>query len=238
MERFGIKLLVRYRDDILVVARDYDLFHSYFAGMLKCIDGARTACIEQESQSAVQMLDLTVYKRSHHFPCALGYKPHFKPSSKQVPLSMSSCHHMMVHSWPKAGLIRLARNSDTAHKFEQAKLEYILKLMRNHLEMRRLLEVMMFNPFQQKLVRARVAKSVLQDLAPLEKEIVVPLILDYHPFWQFVKVQSAVNSLFSRLRLTTILIWGCPVNMHIAYRNAIAPLALIFRRHAGKHVNG
>ena len=174
------------------------------------------------------MLDLTIskcrYRRS-----LLQWRPFFKPTARAVPLAMTSCHHKMVHSWARSGLIRLARNSCCAMDFEVAKARYTCNLYAAHLEHSRILDIMLFNPFQDRALSSCVANQLCSTFNKAADAVHITMILDYHPYWDLSDLQKGINRLCARHSLFCRLLWGSAVNIRVAWRNASPTLAITFR---------
>ena len=228
MADHGIKLYVRYRDDIFIVATSGPLVWQYIRGFRERLRGAWTCNIEQVSKSEVQMLDLTVSK-SRFTLDTLQWRPFFKPSSRTVPLSMSSCHHNMVHSWATNGLVRLSRNSCCSFDFEVAKAKYLTNLFAAHLEHSRIISTMAFNPFQQRALASVVARNFSVCHRPERTPIQITLVLDYHPFWNLGGLQHALSQLCERHNDFCMFFWGSHLSIRVAWRNAGPTLALTLR---------
>lgn len=91
----------RYRDDILIVYRDVEMFAKWIAEFKRRAGYFRIQC-EKIATSTIEYLDLTLFRDG---PRLLA-KPAFKREKLSRPLGATSGHPMAVHlSWP-IGMIR------------------------------------------------------------------------------------------------------------------------------------
>ena len=144
---------------------------------------------------------------------------------------MSSCHHKNVHRWPRDGLIRLARHSISSHVFEQAKIHYLGDLCRN-LEASRLADVALFNPYKQNSLRSSVASKVSSkyDNMANRDNIIITLVLDYHPSWNLMNLQVTIDSFMDKHTDFCKFFWRKHVHVRVAWRNRQPSLALVLRK--------
>ena len=180
------------------------------------------------SKFEVQMLDLTVSKCRFR-PGVLQWRPFFKPSARAVPLSMSSCHNKMVHSWARSGLNRLARNSFCSLDFEEAKAKYVSDLATANLEDLRILDILLYNPFQNHALASKHAFKLSRDFNTAEDVVQITLILDHHPNWSLGNLQAKINSFCARHNHFCMLHWGRRLMIRTAWRNSGPTLALSLR---------
>jgi len=149
---------------------------------------------------------------------------------KTVPLASNSCHHSRVHGWPTAGLTRLARNSSSLVCFEEAKLQYIHNLQASYIDNERLLDVALTNPYKQKLVCSRIAGEIVTSPCSVTDTRIITMILDYHPNWDLVRLQTLVNAFMHQHVCLCQLLWNGKVKINIAWRNAVPPLSPLLRK--------
>ena len=214
-EAHDIRCWVRYRDDIIVLYGNFDLFQVFINELKRRLAGIWTIKIEEVSAESVTMLDLTVCKSS---TCSgyLKWRPYFKPSSRAVPLSTSSHHHNGVHGWPAADLCRLARNSSTLSDFEHAKLFCIKQLMGKHHDPSRILDMMASHPFNNNMCKPSffLTEFGSQSLCSLSlmDSTVLTIVLTHHPSVNSSSLGSRTRALcaeycstFSRAFLVSLL---------------------------------
>ena len=140
---YGIFLYARYMDDIFVVLRkDFKLVRQ-FIQELSHRSGYFIMQVESCSLAHATMLDLELYfGQGHKKTGILDYRPHFKDTHFQRPLSHLSAHPKHVHSlWPINNLKRLAKRCSSRHEFLYAR----------HLFLRRMIEFRAANSVIEKL---------------------------------------------------------------------------------------
>ena len=98
MASFKVHLWYRFRDDILTASSDMDLFRKFLGIFRARVKQCWSCKVEEVSQKQVTMLDLDVcLTDAPGGGMQIGYKPFFKPTSVNTPLSISSCHHPRSH---------------------------------------------------------------------------------------------------------------------------------------------
>ena len=126
-EKFGIKLYLRFRDDLLTVLTDLSFSPVYREKIIGLASAYCVVGIDDYSLVGVPFLDFFVFKSN---PAGLGRLRHrvfIKKTARHVPLASSSYHPRAVHrSWPVAEVQRMARRCDdlcTGRLFQKQKLD-------------------------------------------------------------------------------------------------------------------
>lgn len=129
-ERHGVKLYIRYRDDILIIAKrdrtKYPGLHlDYVRRIINLASEIYEVYIDEVSSSHTHFLDISITKSVPK----LTFGVHFKATAQNVPLSSWSCHPQSIHeSWPLAEFGRFARISSSHTNFLQAKKKFMGRL--------------------------------------------------------------------------------------------------------------
>ena len=140
--------------------------------------------VEVVSRHSVPMLDIDVSIPCPDGLCLLDWKPYFKPGSKAIALSTSSCHHSSECNWPAANSTRLPRNSRNRHAFEEAKLRSAMNMMRHSHDQKQIYSLLANCPYDHRFFRATKL------LRSQSKKRVVTLITTYHPKINFNSLVS------------------------------------------------
>jgi hypothetical protein len=123
---FGVRLYLRFRDDLLCVLSDLSLSPAYRNAMSELSSVYCVVGLETYSLVGVPFLDLFVFKSVPEGDGLLRHRVHVKPTARHIPLSSSSYHPKGVHkSWPIAEMQRMARRCDvlsTSRFFQEQKL--------------------------------------------------------------------------------------------------------------------
>jgi hypothetical protein len=123
LAQHGIEMYARYRDDIIILARQANSVRQFVALMKGRAKALYNIKCESVSSHSCDFLDFTIYKGREFRKGSLSIRPYHKPTSQHIPLSSESCHNMSVHmSWPRAEVSRWAHRSSTYEEFEQYKL--------------------------------------------------------------------------------------------------------------------
>ena len=128
----GILGYMRYRDDILIVARPKSSGRpSYLEFMIELkrrVAHIYEVKIESIGSHSVDFLDVSIYQ---HGP-RLTWEPFLKLSSQKVGLSATSAHWRTIHeSWPRAEICRLSNRSSSLQAFARARHQKLSWLARS-----------------------------------------------------------------------------------------------------------
>ena len=182
LESVGIDMLLRYRDDILILASSYEKFIAWFqklktkAGFFKlqCQEILRFSKVEDKE---VQFLQFRVQMNAKSR--RLRLIPHSKNIS--MPLERTSAHAPAVHEWPTKHVETMCNLATDQSAREEAKLSVMAKF-RQHLTPEDVLAEMMDAGTHciPRRVRSCTAK-------------VLWLTLSWHPIWQFARFGRTVK---------------------------------------------
>ena len=127
---YGIFLYARYMDDIFIVLRrDFKLVREFISELSRR-SGYFIMQVESCSLTHATMLDLELYFGPGHKKTGiLDYRPHFKESHFERPLSHLSAHPRHVHHlWPINNLRRLARRCSSRQEFLYARHLFLKRM--------------------------------------------------------------------------------------------------------------
>jgi len=121
----GIDLYARFRDDILIIAKNPPCARRFVRGLEQAASSQYCIEVETVSMQGLPMLDTWIY-RPETYDGSLAWKPYIKPTARHVPLGSDSNHHMGIHrSWPITELQRMHKLScdpRTSRGYRQEKL--------------------------------------------------------------------------------------------------------------------
>ena len=128
LREHGVRLYVRFRDDIFFIGSDRRLSVSYVQELRRKAKFFHIIA-ECPSDSEVQFLEVKVWKsgaRYHTVPCP-------KPTSLGIPLDVTSAHPAQVHlSWPVGTISRVQGLSTHREHAESAKATLVNRFRRHH----------------------------------------------------------------------------------------------------------
>ena len=128
LREHGIRLYVRFRDDMFFKGSDRRLSVSYVQELRRRAKFFHIIA-ECPGDSEVQFLELKVWKsgtRHHTAPCP-------KPTSLGIPLDVTSAHPPRVHlSWPVGTTSRVEGLSTHREDAEAAKVTLVTRFRRHH----------------------------------------------------------------------------------------------------------
>ena len=127
-KEYGIRLYVRYRDDLYMVLSKGTLRSALSTHWSEWTARRASPYIVEKWESSLislDWLDVTTFIDGNH----LKYRPFVKPSQLGVPLLPSSQQAPAVHrSWPYAELGRLRRNSSSLYDYIVSKQQFLHRL--------------------------------------------------------------------------------------------------------------
>ena len=125
LDMFAIDLYGRFKDDIIIVARNRALTKHFVWGMKQRSKYYKIK-VEEVSDKSVKFLEVRVWKEGSRFITG----PEFKPTSLWQPLGADSAHAPHCHtSWPAARLIMSRALSGNPSIFQKAKQELISRFI-------------------------------------------------------------------------------------------------------------
>ena len=178
----GIDLLIRYRDDILILSHDYGKFVAWFQ-VLKARSGFfRVQCEEivrfcECEDREVQFLQFRVQMNARSRKLRLI--PHCKNIA--MPLESSSAHAPAVHNWPKQhvnAMCKLATDDAARRTAKQC----IMARFRKHLTPEEVLAEMMEAGTPRNFTTKEVRSSN-----------VLWITLSWHPIWKFARFGKTIR---------------------------------------------
>ena len=182
LESVGIDLLLRFRDDILILASSYEKFLTWFqklknkAGFFKlqCEEIVRFSEVEDKE---VQFLQFRVQMNAKSR--RLRLIPHSKNIS--MPLESTSAHAPAVHKWPKKHVEAMCNLATDQSAREEAKSSIMAKF-RQHLAPEDVLAEMMEVGTQ--CIPRKIGNCTTK---------VMWLTLSWHPIWKFARFGRTVK---------------------------------------------
>lgn len=222
LNHFHITTWLRYRDDIFFIARDRPLMHAFVQKFRTLLRGVWRFKCEDVSTSAVNMLDLTVFKIAHGGGVSIGWKPFIKDSKRFVPLSCSSAHAPGVFNWPVAQIDRLYANSCAVSFFLPPVVDFILGLTLARYDG----EVVAKCVHKAFLLASDAPHQPLRIHKVASRRFV--FVLGYHPCFRFVvpNVLYLVAKLYS---LELAFLFG-DASLQCAWSNPRAPVHTLLRK--------
>jgi hypothetical protein len=140
----------------------------------------------QASPTSIEFLDLCVYRPQNS--SVLHFKPHVKPTSLGIPLSVDSAHVPSIcKRWPISYIFRLAMNSSTMSEFAIAKKRFINRLVEHKYPPAYISSFMVCNPW------SGVPKSHNFPQVCRSSKNKMWLCLEGHPLWQSLNLTSYAN---------------------------------------------
>ena len=225
----GVKLYMRFRDDLFFVLRRAPERASIGREWLRvCPDSDFKLEKWAASRWRVTFLDLEI--TANHTSGRLDFRPFVKPTSLGIPLSDTSAHAPTVHlSWPLAYARRLSLCSSTSSAFGDAKSVFVRRLRRHLANERVVAAVSQWKPsLRPTTTRADPARDSV---------FWVPL--PYHPLWARTKLDRFLHDFFSSPAIVGL--WALANSAHrpgppprfptlrIAWSNGAKPLGMWLR---------
>ena len=171
------------------------------------------------SLSSVVMLDLTLKAVSDGPRHWVEFRPHFKPTSLQVPLSTQSFHHWNIHTaWPFNQIRRFAMLSSSRTAYEAAK-QLLVQRFVDAGEPRSLVDSLrLYNPW----TSSKSTDACEQLSCPRKLWLVIP----YHPVWASSGLCTAISK-YVLSPFATVLWSKCfscePRPVGLAWKNNFPP---------------
>ena len=232
--QYGIKGYTRFRDDIVLIFSNGPLFHAFLRRLRAIMKGIWKFNVEQVSRYSVSMLDITISIPTNSEKCRVAWKPFFKPSSKAVPLATTSCHPQACHHWPAADLIRLARNSNTLHDFECAKLHSACNLLAKDHDHAKVVDLLLNNPFSYRFAPSRFLAQELRG----SRARTLTLVTTYHPRLLYYNTKNGIDKVAHDHADMLERLFGFRLKIRQTNRNAGPPIALQLRKQMQEQLRG
>ena len=182
-QEFGLKLWLRFKDDIFVVLdSEHDKRVEFWHDVRKRAEFFVTK-VDCVSRSSLDMLDMVVYKGNRFAASGkLDIGAFVKTSHQGTSLSHRSGHHPSVHmSWPSARMSHFYRICTNKHDRRIAQKAFVAKLMADDPQ----------HPMLEVFGRDSRGGSFKSS------EVVRPsswLVLPHHPCWQTAAIAAAIKA--------------------------------------------
>ena len=224
LRAFQIRIFLRFRDDIFIVAGCRNLFRQFFDQFRRCIAGIWLCKVEELSRESVTMLDVEVFISRSNLGCKLDWRPYSKPSKQFIPLALSSAHVPFVHSWPVSQVLRLYRNSSSYSIFQHACAVFVRNLIASFHDGGIIAKVI-----QRSMSVSSKTSSSMPVCKPVSDRPVLTFVLGYHPGFYNARLGCVVQSVLHDYDEDIQHLFGGDVLIRIAWANTRAPAHLKFR---------
>jgi len=222
LQRHGVKVWLRYRDDIFSIIDSAVNAQAFFCKVRSCAGPAWKICVEAVSKVSVSFLDVEVFKQSFHDSGLPGFKPFSKPSKRFVPLSDESAHPKSVHLWPIADISRLARNSSNPSVFQHALCVYIHNMIEAQLDGGIIAHaISLFHGWDALRRSSKSANKGVRSLA---------LSLGFHPLLPRARFHKILDSVLARYRLELELFLPS-TEFRVTWKLLGPTFTMVLRRH-------
>ena len=164
-----------------------------------------------ERIASVEMLDMTAFHNPAGEATGLRVKPFFKPTGRNIPLSINSAHSTGVHKWPIGEMARLASISSSRDLFNDARHK-LLQHYRMHSVPNRVLtacEAFEFRPH----FGARVASSVIPTFRTFT------IVMTFNPWFVDAQFGKAMADVLEHFQNPLRSVFGQTIKCRIAFRN-------------------
>lgn len=158
-------------------------------------------------------------------PCVGGRRFIIEPIVKPLGMCLhpASCHHPSTHcSWPLAYIASLAARSSTMIAFQNAKSQFLNKLVRSGFPFELVDAISTYTNF----TKVGIITPRPRELQPTT---VTRIVVPYHPVWQKFGVVGATLRKFGSCdlypRLLRVAFNGLPVDVQVAWKIVSVPLA-------------
>ena len=204
MNRLGIELYVRFRDDILVFMQSDGAKVLEFLQTFKQLSATNGYIIERDGPlelNSISYLDVTLFK--DEFFNATGmmlFKPYTKPTAQKTPLSDRSMHAGNVaKAWPVAEVGRLRRRASIFQHYKEAVGKFVDRLQRAFHGEKVVNSVLKTRPDQLKLCYESDAGfgTFYAQRSKIDDRTVF-WVLPFHPSMEKQRLQLSINAILRR----------------------------------------